>query len=240
MVACLLFFGGAILAERDTIEGDLLLREVQDELRQERMMAVFKKYGVFFAIGALVLIVAVAGYQIWQGVKDRRAEAESRRFAEAVLLIGQNQPDKAIDALKELAGASQDGYALLASLRQAALLAETGKSTEAIAVYDQIAKNYSSQPLWADLAIIRQAMLNIDASSDIAALEMMIAPLMAPTRPWRHSATEIMAVLALKKGDEAKARELLQSLTQDEATPGAMKARAADMLASLGRNDQNG
>jgi len=53
--------------------------------------------------------------------------------------------------------------------------------------------------------------------------------------PWRHSARELLAVLALHVGDAATAREHLTKLSEDLLAPRSMRKRAGEMLAVVGK-----
>ena len=45
---------------------DGIFREIDEELRQENFAKLWKKYGNLIIAGAIVLVVAVGGYQGWR------------------------------------------------------------------------------------------------------------------------------------------------------------------------------
>jgi hypothetical protein len=67
-------------------------------------------------------------------------------------------------------------------------------------------------------------------------LQAKLQPLTARDRPWRSSALELMAAVAMKRNDAAAARQLWTELRDDTATPPALRERAREMLAVLGEN----
>jgi hypothetical protein len=83
-----------------------------------------------------------------------------------------------------------------------------------------------------DLAKLLKVMRLVE-SGDPAALTADLAPLMAPENPWRFSATELTALLALKSGDQKHAADLFTKLADDQAAPSSLRARAAEMAAAL-------
>ena len=53
--------------------------------------------------------------------------------------------------------------------------------------------------------------------------------------PWRHTAGELIAVLALRSGDVAKAKEGYQKLADDLDAPQGARARATEVLRTLSK-----
>jgi hypothetical protein len=62
----------------------------------------------------------------------------------------------------------------------------------------------------------------------------MAEPLAVESSPWRHSAREILALVAVRRGDAAKAADLYRKIADDQAAPQGLRARAAEMLAAVG------
>ena len=51
--------------------------------------------------------------------------------------------------------------------------------------------------------------------------------------PWRFSAREIAAVLALRKRDTKSAKKYFKMLTDDPKTPAGLRQRASNMLQAI-------
>jgi len=71
--------------------------------------------------------------------------------------------------------------------------------------------------------------------ADPTDLSARLAPLRATENPWRHSATELTALLAIRTGDKKAARDLLKALTNDATAPNGMKARVSEIMAQIGK-----
>ena len=84
-----------------------------------------------------------------------------------------------------------------------------------------------------ELAVLLRAMQGFDAAKpeDVAA---QLQALSARDKPWRGLALELMAAAAIKANDLARARQLLAELRDDEAAPAGARARATELLSSLG------
>jgi hypothetical protein len=61
-----------------------------------------------------------------------------------------------------------------------------------------------------------------------------LQPLSKTGNPWRHSALEIMALIAQKSGDGKTAREFFQRLVDDAEAASGVRGRASQMLAIIG------
>ncbi len=212
---------------------DSLLREIDEELRQEQYAKLWKKYGNYLIAAALAFVLAVAGYQGWRtfDVKNRMEQGE--RFAAAQELATSGKTAAAAEAFAALADDAGGGYELLARLRTAAARAKTGDKPGAVAIYRQLSEDSGIDPVYRDLAVVLEALLVID-DTDSGTIRSRLAPLMADDNPWRHSARELAAHAALRAGDRKAARELFTNLARDGAAPQGIRSRAGEMLSIVG------
>ncbi|PKU23912.1 tetratricopeptide repeat protein [Telmatospirillum siberiense] len=211
--------------------GDLLIQEVEEELRRDQYHKLWKRYGNYIVAAVVAVILVVAGYQGWQEWQGRQRQQEAARFEAAQDLVAQGKTAESAEALAKLSSDGHTGFATAAGMRRAELLLGQGDVVGAAAAYDQVA-NSSGPALYRDLAVLKVALLTLD-SGDAAALESRVAPLSAVANPWHFSATEILALLAQKKGDAQKAALLYKQLADDLQAPAGIRARAAEMLAVL-------
>jgi hypothetical protein len=216
----------------DDRAGDLLIREVDEELKQEQYALLWKRYGHWVAGAAVAIVAGVAGYQWWLGSQAELRTAEAARLSAAVALETQGKRGEAADAFALLAKEGKTGAALVSQFRRAEMLAAGGDVAGAVAVYAQVASG-GAPVIYRELAVIKEAMLTVD-SAEPADLRKRLEPLTAATGAWRHSAMELLALLARRQGDDARARELYQRLADDASAPQGLRARAAEMLAALG------
>lgn len=210
---------------------DNLLREIQEDLRREKLETLWKRYGSWLIGAAVAIVLAVAGFQAWRAWQISRLEARSAAFMAAETLA-QTDPAAAVEAYADLADEGGEGYGLLARFREAALLARQGRPENAVDAYEEIAAG-ASEPLYRDLAALRAIALRLDMNnqpSEMDALAERLSALAEPAGPWRFSAQELGAALALQRGDHARARELLAKLQADIETPPGIRERASEML----------
>ncbi len=211
---------------------DEIFREVEEDLKQERYMRLRQRYGRYLAGAALAAVLATAAWVGWQSYDLSRRQALSERYSAAAALAADGEVAGSIIAFAELAGDASSGYRVLARLRQAALLRRNGDAVGALAVYDAVAGDGGAPQTFRDLATITGALHGLELR-DNAEITRRLDPLAADDSPWRFSARELLALVALRAGDQARARELLQALADDLTAPQGLRARAAELLAAL-------
>lgn len=213
---------------------DNLLREIDEDIRRERFGRLWQRFGVYIIAALVVVLVAVAGYQIWRYRTEAARADASVRFAAATALVATDRA-AAEQQLAAIASDGPAGFTVLAGLRQAALLAESSDIPAAREAYQRV-QRAAVDPLYRDLAVLREVMLVLQAEAvpiDADAIAGKLVPLQAEGNAWRFSARELKAVLASRTGQIDEARTLLTELTADPRVPSDMRERAQQMLAGL-------
>jgi hypothetical protein len=208
------------------------IEEVDEEVRRERMQALWKRWSPLVIGAVILLLVAVGGWQFWQNYKADKAAAASAAFTAA---LNEAQAGKPLDAAKsfgELAGTAGGGYAVLSRFQQAANLIEGKDVAGAIKAYDGIAADAAVDARLRDLARYLAVLHGFDTLDAAAAKQRLDA--VSTGSPWSASVTELKALVALKAGDRDGARKLLTGLADDAVAPAGLRGRAAEMLAALG------
>lgn len=210
--------------ERDAAT-EALIREVDEDLKRDQFDKLWKQYGKYVVGLAVVLVLGVAANEGWRSLKISRAQEESAKFQAAA-------QKRDIAALEELAKTGKTVYAPLASFKKAALLTVAGNGAQAIEAYQDGANAKEMGPLYQQAARLHALMMQID-TGDAAKLEAELAPLAQPGEPWRHSAQELQALLAIRTGFPARALEILTRLSDDATAPQGLRARASELRQAL-------
>ncbi len=209
-----------------------IFREVDEELRQDRASALAKKYGPYVIGFAVAVVLGTLVFQLWKSWDLSQRTDQSDRFAAASRLLAEDQPGAALTAFDEL-GKPDGGYGTLAAFERARILAEEGRREEALAIWRTLADDGSTGPAYQGVARLFYVMHQVD-DGDPEELKAMLQPLMAAGNGFRPMALELTAVLALREGDDAEARQVYAEIADDLTAPPGMRARAAQMLAALG------
>jgi hypothetical protein len=205
------------------------IREIDEDLRRDRLMKLWERYGIY-AIGAAVLIVAAtAGWRGWDWYQTREGVKAGSRFEAALVLAESGKHAEAEQEFEALSKGANWGYRLLSRMR---LAAEIGArdATAGAAAYDAIAADSSIDVAIRDVARLRAALLLVD-TAQVAEIASRVEPLMGATSPFRFSAREILALARYKAGEREAARAMFAQLASDPETPAALRNRAEVMLA---------
>lgn len=209
-----------------------IFREVDEDLRRENLEKIWKRYGKIILAVALVLVLGVAGFQGWKAYDRQQRQQQSDRFATALATAQDGDPAAAAEALAEWSKPGGSSYPGLAALERARLLADTGDTARAIAVWDQIAADSDLGSGFRSVATLLSVLHQVE-DGEPEALRARLVPLAAAGSSFRGSAWELMAVLALHEGDTNRARDLYTQISDDRELPAGLRARAAQMLAAL-------
>ena len=212
---------------------DDIIREIDDDLRADRYKRLWQRYQNYVYGAAVVLVLGVAGYEFWQQRQQAARTAEGARYAAAMDLVDRGDLAGADQALAALTHDAGRGYAALARLYDADVLAKKGDVDGALRLYDAVAKDSDADRQFRDVALLLGAAHRAD-HEDPASLAQRLQPVLADDSPWRFSARELIALAALHAGNAAEARTNLTSLADDAAAPPGIRGRAAELLKTLG------
>lgn len=209
-----------------------IFREIEDELRRDNLLKLWKAYSKYVIAGVVLLLVIAGGIAGWLDHLAAERQEAGGQYTEA---LGLARAGKDADAAKEFATLAQRGagYSAAAELEQAELLAKQSDSNAAIALYDKIAASPNAPTELRDLAVLLSVMRGLPHENPQTAIARL-APLTANGNPWRASALDLTAAAKLEAGDRAGAREIYKRLADDLSVPQGLRARAAEMSAALG------
>jgi len=211
---------------------DGFLREVEEEIRRERLERIWKEYGTFLLAGAVLIVIGVLGYKFVENRRVTAAQTTGERYEGAVGLATAGKDGSAEKEFETLVADGTGGYPELARLQLAGVLLKQGKKAEAVAAYEELAKSTAADPLLRDYAALQAASARM-GTADFTEMQNRLTPLMGDTSPWRYSARELMGVAAFKAGKADEARNALTPLLVDQKTPQSIAERAQIVLAEL-------
>jgi hypothetical protein len=204
-----------------------IFREVEEDVRRERLEKIWKAYGNLIILGVVLLFGGIAGWQFWQ-----RHELQERQKVSDAFMAAQRitNPQAAASAFADLARGAPKGYAQVARLSQAGAMFASGQRSDAIDLYKQIAKE-DSGPV-GSVARLRAAWALADTASrkDLAEL---LKPLDQPGNAWRPNAREVLAYADYRAMDSKSALAKYSELAMDPNSPEGLRGRAQAMMAFL-------
>ncbi len=207
-----------------------IFHEVDEEVRREQLKKLWDRYSIYLIALAVLIVVGVSGWRGYEYWVAKKAAAAGAAFEAAAVLNDQGKYAEAEAAFAKVAIEAPAGYRVLARMRVAGALAQV-KPADAIKAYDELSADASIGTTWQDLAALRAGMLLVDTTS-LAEMQRRLAPLAEPSRSFRHTARELLALSAWRNHDLAAARRYLDMIATDAETPAGTRARA-EVLSGL-------
>jgi len=190
-----------------------------------------------FVVLCLLVVAGVAGWQWRQARNGKEDQRVAGLFLTAAgdAAAANSNPSRA-KAIAEFQIVEQQGhpaYTALARLDEASLRYDSGDTNGALVLWDQVAGDGDLNSTIRDLALVLWVQHQLD-NGDPAVLEARLQPILVSTNVWHGLASEEMALLQLRQGQTAPARERLQALVADPTASQNVRQRAEAELASLG------
>lgn len=214
-------------------EDEILMREIDEAVRQDDTKAFFQKYGAAMGGALALLLVGMFGYWWWDSSREAELESQSEAIIGALDSVDAGDLPGAEDKVAGLIEDGSPGARTVARMLQAAAALEQDEPARAVEIYTAvIADADAPQPL-RDLALIREISLTFD---DLEPSEVIarLAPLAVPGNAFFGSAGELTAIAHLEAGNRKEAGILFSEMAQDEELPETLRERARQMAGLMG------
>ena len=210
---------------------DNIFREVDEELRSDRMRAFWRRFAPY-VIGAAVGVVAiVAVNEGWTWYHANNAAQSSDELYAAFASIDGGDLAAAQTKLDALIANGSGSYPTLAEFRKAGVLAKENKIPEAVAAYDALA-NTQSNPRLRELALVLGGTLMVDGGT-LADVQSRVETIATEGNPLRNAAREAMGLAQYKAGDFKAAQTSFEAVLNDPLVQSPTRNRMGYYLAQL-------
>jgi hypothetical protein len=208
-------------------------REVDEELRREEALALWKRWGKLIVAVIVAGLLAFAGWLYWQSHREGVAGEQGVKFNQAMDDLGANQQAKAAPALAELATSGNAGYATLAKFTQADIALQKDDLKGAAKLFADVAGDSAiAQPL-RDLALVRQTSAEYDSLQPQVVIDRL-RPMAVKGNAFFGSAGEMTAIAHLRMNRRDLAGRLFGEIARDDTVPASIRQRAVQMAGVLG------
>jgi hypothetical protein len=201
-----------------------LLKDVDEMMRQERLMTIWRTYGNYIIGGLLAIILAVAVQQAYRYTQDSRAQALT-----GVLLAGLDSPEPA-KALLDYAGDKSGNGAAIARILAAQNLKDKPASARELLL--RVRNDATVTMDLRDLSTLVWVRLSSgDDKTEPKALLNALAPLMRDEgQPFAwHARLETAVITANRLKDYKAALDWLAPMTDNLALPYTLSERAQSL-----------
>jgi hypothetical protein len=217
-------------AEKDQTAVTDIFREVEEEVRRERLENIWKEYGDYIVAAAALLILAAAGFRLWTYYEARERARASDEYLAAEQLMESGQSRAAAQTFARLGQNAPGGYAKLAQLQGANALSSSGNTAEALAIYRKLASD--NDEMISSIARLRAAWIVVEGAPK-SEVESLIGPLAGETSPWKPVAREILAYADYHAGAIKQAQAEFDALAKDGKSPSGVRGRSRAMAIFL-------
>jgi len=204
---------------------DGLMREVEDDLRRERMQRLWAQYRKPFLIVVALLLVMTAGNSIYSEYQHKQAGIAMQKLDAGIALMNQKKPADAATQFAALVNDATGERRDLALLWLGRAQAEAGQADDAMVTLNDLATKPSGRNLiWRDMACLR--LLSMAANAPQACAEKSDSPLQSQRMEWQ-------AANLWSAGKNEEARSILTALSTDENATQTQRERASRLLGAI-------
>lgn len=210
---------------------DNIFREVDEELRSDRMRALWRRFAPYVIGAAVGVVLIVAFNEGWAWYHANNAAKSSDELYAAFTLVDGGDLPAAQTQLDTLIADGSGDYPVLAQFRKAGVLVKQGDTAAAVAAYDELA-NTQSNPRLRELALVLGGTLMIDAGT-LADVDARVGSIAVDGSPLRNAAREALGLAQYKAGDFAAAQASFEAVVNDPLAQSTVRNRMGYYLAQL-------
>jgi hypothetical protein len=209
------------------VEDDVLIREVNDAVRADRLQRFWRQYRWPLLVAAVALVAVTAGNSLWRHYQVQQQQATTLAFVEAQGDYARADYALAAKRFEALSHETRGTLADIVKLWQARALLAQGKPKAGKRVLQNIVIAPEGHDLyWRDMACLHLIGLATKGAIPPACLGGDASPL-APIF------VQMQAARLWQEGEKRDAKNLLEAIAADAATPSALRQQAGMMLATL-------
>ena len=212
---------------------DTFVREVDENLRRDRMNELAKKYSGWITAVLILFLGAVGGFIYWQNHRVEQSGKQVEQLSQVFADVGSGKTSAAPKQLDELANSGSKAVRASALFTRAALALQQNDVKLATAKYREIAGDDGLPKPYRDAALIRQTALEFDSLKPEEVIARL-RPLAEPGNPWFGSAGEMTAMALIKQGKKGEAGQLFARIARDKQVPETLRARSVQIASTLG------
>jgi hypothetical protein len=186
-----------------------IFREVDEDIRKERYINLFRKYGVYVIAIIVIIVGTLAGIQFYSGYQVNKNEM---LFAEYINII-ENNSDDTLEKLSDSGNTSNLFLNGMYLLKRSDLLVASGQIDQATLLLSEAIENNTLNKIHNDVAIYKLLMINIETLNiEVDAFYLI---------------EELIAIKFLIEGKKEDAIKKFSELSTNNSVPIEIKNRSA-------------
>lgn len=198
-----------------------IFREVDEDIRKERYINLFRKYGVYVIAIIVIIVGTLAGIQFYSGYQVNKNEM---LFAEYINII-ENNSDDTLEKLSDSGETSNIFLNGMYLLKRSDLLVASGQIDQATLLLSEAIENNALNKIHNDVAIYKLLMINIETLS-IEEIKSYQNKLISEVDAF-YLTEELIAIKFLIEGEKEDAIKKFSELSTNNSVPIEIKNRSA-------------
>jgi len=198
-----------------------IFREVDEDIRKERYINLFRKYGVYVIAIIVIIVGTLAGIQFYSGYQVNKNEM---LFAEYINII-ENNSDDTLEKLSDSGETSNIFLNGMYLLKRSDLLVASGQIDQATLLLSEAIENNALNKIHNDVAIYKLLMINIETLS-IEEIKSYQNKLISEVDAF-YLTEELIAIKFLIEGQKEDAIKKFSELSTNNSVPIEIKNRSA-------------
>ena len=198
-----------------------IFREVDEDIRKERYINLFRKYGVYVIAIIVIIVGTLAGIQFYSGYQVNKNEM---LFAEYINII-ENNSDDTLEKLSDSGNTSNLFLNGMYLLKRSDLLVASGQIDQATLLLSKAIDNNTLNKIHNDVAIYKLLMINIETLS-IEEIKTYQNKLISEVDAF-YLTEELIAIKFLIEGQKEDAIKKFSELSTNNSVPIEIKNRSA-------------
>lgn len=215
------------------------IREVDEEVRRERVANLWSRWGVQI-VAAILAALVLAGLALWwRSHREAQRGVEGEQLQAAYDKLAADDTKGASAALAPIARDGGPGYRSLARMTQADIALRGKDTATAARLFGTVTADGDVAAPLRDLALVRQTAAEYDTLKP-EAIVARLRTLAVKGNAYFGSAGEMVALAYLRMGRRDLAAALIGQIAGDDTVPATIRQRAVQMVSALGANTPQG
>ena len=206
-----------------------VLRQVDEDLRKDRILILWKKYGIYIIAFIVLLISSVIGYQINKSLNISNNQKQVENYLNASNLPSENE---IVSSLSNLENSSNTFMRGLIRLKMANTLMSQGKKEQSQTILIQLMEDREVNKIINDAAGYFYLMSKLN---EITKDELLVyfPDSQIDNSAFKYLFLELLALHDLFSGDFDQTKKSFQKIINDPAAPREIIIRSEKFLESI-------
>lgn len=212
------------MAEHPLNEG--IFREVDDDLKQEKLEKFWKEYGNTIIASIVILVLGTGLSSFMQDYKHKKYVAQTNQLISYVEQAPTLTEVERVTKLEELSADTKGGARAILLLQLGATHYQAGDLDKALAVYGQV-KDAGVDDIYKALSDLQMIRIRMEKGEDAQTLITEVEKLASAEAAFRFSAREVLGLLKRQAGELDEANRIFQNLSMNGLAPESLRRRAS-------------